>query len=267
MTHTAGPWHIGPFDRDNQIFSDNGRMRLETGGTTLYPIATVNDGWDNTEDEANARLIAAAPELLAALKECVPWLESMPLATGDQPLRNKAARDLYNAQAAIAKAEGKDPQVASTEPIYKEDFDTIEREEREMTKEITKEDCEEILAAIERGTPTPGPWEPMMDGPKRDRKPWEPWEASMEAAPGLTIGCRNNTEPICRVSGYLQPVKANARLIASAPDLLAALKTVEWRGSQEFGDVCPCCRGMSVGGHKTDCQLAAALQKAKGESL
>jgi len=122
MTHTAGPWHIGPFDRDNQIFSDNGRMRLETGGTTLYPIATVNDGWDNTEDEANARLIAAAPELLAALKECVPWLESMPLATGDQPLRNKAARDLYNAQAAIAKAEGKDPQVASTEPIYKVDM-------------------------------------------------------------------------------------------------------------------------------------------------
>jgi len=47
------------------------------------------------------------------------------------------------------------------------------------------------------------------------------------------------------------------------PDLLAALKTVEWRGSQEFGDVCPCCRGMSVGGHKTDCQLAAALAKAK----
>ena len=108
-----------------------------------------------------------------------------------------------------------------------------------MLREITKEDCEEIIAAIERGTPTPGPWQPMMDGPKRDRKPWEPWEALMEAAPGLTIGCRSSTEPICRVSGYLQPVKANARLIAAAPELLAALKAakavIEDIGEWEIG--------------------------------
>jgi len=43
-------------------------------------------------------------KLVAALEECVPWLESMPLPKDDQPLRDKAARDLYNAQAAIAKA-------------------------------------------------------------------------------------------------------------------------------------------------------------------
>jgi hypothetical protein len=39
------------------------------GGTTLYPIAQIGRGWDEVEDEANARLIAAAPEMLAALEE------------------------------------------------------------------------------------------------------------------------------------------------------------------------------------------------------
>lgn len=47
-------------------------------------------------------------------------------------------------------------------------------------------------------------------------------QAFGEVAPGITIGSPHNTEPICRVSGYCQPLEANASLIASAPDLLAA---------------------------------------------
>jgi hypothetical protein len=43
-------------------------MRLETKGTTLYPVASIVTGWQADEDEANARLIASAPELLAALQ-------------------------------------------------------------------------------------------------------------------------------------------------------------------------------------------------------
>ena len=39
-------------------------MRLETGGTTLYPICHNVSTWNIDEDNANARLIAAAPELL-----------------------------------------------------------------------------------------------------------------------------------------------------------------------------------------------------------
>jgi hypothetical protein len=67
----------------------------------------------------------------------------------------------------------------------------------------------------------------MMDGPDGDkREPWEPWIAFREAAPGLTIASPSNTEPIARVSGYLQPVVANARLIAAAPDLLATLEAI-----------------------------------------
>jgi hypothetical protein len=63
------------------VFPEFGRTRLENNGTALYPIAQVNRGWNDAEDDANARLIAAAPELLAALQkidanaaESVEWI-------------------------------------------------------------------------------------------------------------------------------------------------------------------------------------------------
>jgi hypothetical protein len=51
-------------------------MRLELGGTTLYPIAQMVRGWDETEDDANARLIAAAPELLGACMVALAAIKS-----------------------------------------------------------------------------------------------------------------------------------------------------------------------------------------------
>jgi hypothetical protein len=60
--HTPGPWHTTKF-QPGEVFAENGRMRMENGGTTLYPIAKAID-FDG-EMEANARLIAAAPELEA----------------------------------------------------------------------------------------------------------------------------------------------------------------------------------------------------------
>jgi hypothetical protein len=66
--HTPGPWHIGIGNGIGSIFSETGRTRLEDGGTALYPIASINSGWNATEDAANARLITAAPAMLAALQ-------------------------------------------------------------------------------------------------------------------------------------------------------------------------------------------------------
>lgn len=65
-----------------------------------------------------------------------------------------------------------------------------------------------------------GPWGVMHDGPKGDG---EPWVAHMEAAPGLTVGAVEHTEPVARVSGYLYDVKANAALISHAPEDIAFL--------------------------------------------
>ena len=92
--HTQGPWHMGAGNGEGSIFSDNGRTRLEIGGTTLYSIAQITRGWNESEDEANARLIAAAPEMLAALQSL-----AHPMASDE---------DLQNALAVIAKAKGGD---------------------------------------------------------------------------------------------------------------------------------------------------------------
>ena len=68
--HTAGPWHKGAGNGEGSIFKDGeGRMRCESGGTGLYPIASIVTGWHDEEDQANATLIAAAPDLLTSLEE------------------------------------------------------------------------------------------------------------------------------------------------------------------------------------------------------
>ena len=47
-------------------------------------------------------------------------------------------------------------------------------------------------------------------------------------------------------------------------DLVAALVAVEWVCDAGLW-YCPCCKQQRTKGHKTNCQLAAALAKAKGE--
>ena len=69
VEHTPGPWHIGQGNGEGCVFSNSGRMKLGQGGSTLYPICTVPEFSD--EDSANARLIAAAPDLLDACRKAM----------------------------------------------------------------------------------------------------------------------------------------------------------------------------------------------------
>jgi hypothetical protein len=96
-THTKGPWHMGVGNGNGNVFADSGRTRLESGGTTLYPICQVNNGWNEAEDAANARLIAIAPELLDALQGLMEYVGGWD-AAADHPCGK--ARD------AITKATG-----------------------------------------------------------------------------------------------------------------------------------------------------------------
>ena len=57
MSHTPGPWAI---DIDRAIVAPNG----------ISSVAQIFSWVGEEEADANARLIAAAPDLLAALKEC-----------------------------------------------------------------------------------------------------------------------------------------------------------------------------------------------------
>ena len=79
--HTPGPWTV-----DNQYIHGPDGIRF---------LAVAGDG----AGQANARLIAAAPELLAAARLAVAWSEQVPAPYRDWP-------HVAAARAAIAKATG-----------------------------------------------------------------------------------------------------------------------------------------------------------------
>lgn len=93
-THTPGPW---AYDKDsNEIFSCN-----EAHGCGWVALVKGNDSngqpLPEEERQANAKLIAAAPELLAACKEL--FMQMRREGCGHQQMLDRAL-------AAIAKAEG-----------------------------------------------------------------------------------------------------------------------------------------------------------------
>ena len=100
--HTPGPWRVGAGNGEGSIFCAEGRMTFSKKGTTLHPICNMVDGpmsfhaVGEAEDEANARLIAAAPCMLEALRNLVMDWERV---IGPIP-------EDHEAQVAIAKAEG-----------------------------------------------------------------------------------------------------------------------------------------------------------------
>jgi hypothetical protein len=93
--HTEGPWTVRTFYREGM---DGARYYIDgADGATFADICGV----DPREDRANARLIAAAPDLLACVQNV--------LDAGDD---NADAREICDyidwtaLRAAIAKAEG-----------------------------------------------------------------------------------------------------------------------------------------------------------------
>jgi hypothetical protein len=95
MSHTPGPWHVTGSD---------------VGGAMVVTDQAEIAGWpDMPQDRsmANARLIAAAPQLLHALKAVVkaygPDMQAAWVGMG----RSGECHELVAARAAIAKAEGK----------------------------------------------------------------------------------------------------------------------------------------------------------------
>ena len=82
MSHTPGPWIVKHFDKDGNILiaapakRGHGLLCQVFPPKTVINIGTKDEKWlctaqDVDECEANARLIAAAPELLAALKDII----------------------------------------------------------------------------------------------------------------------------------------------------------------------------------------------------
>lgn len=89
MPHTPGPWEV----RDKFYVGRPGRMSLATLCAGDVEAADVET------HEANGRLIAAAPDLLAACKTALAYVRVSYLEDGEQ------LEMIEQLEAAIAKAE------------------------------------------------------------------------------------------------------------------------------------------------------------------
>ena len=99
MSHTPGPWRLAAWDEE----TEQARIEMAVRGPGLVGFAW--SGWVQTGNEANARLICAAPDLLAALQVLE---NSVNLSVSGVALIPIPAWTtlLAQAQAAIAKARG-----------------------------------------------------------------------------------------------------------------------------------------------------------------
>jgi hypothetical protein len=99
--HTKGPWTVRTAQNLTAIVTPKGEIQMSLHGTIygLKPMSVDLHEW-----MANARLIAAAPELLDALKEALandPWHAKGCDASQNQQCNCYVSR----AKALIAKAE------------------------------------------------------------------------------------------------------------------------------------------------------------------
>ena len=114
MSYTPGPWII-----DHQRIGPPGEPVALLCDVAAPHAATVVD-WprgddsgtaisiDDAENEANARLIASAPTLLAALTALVESIENVNFGVHDDDGRTYDAIPWAQAEAAIAKATGQE---------------------------------------------------------------------------------------------------------------------------------------------------------------
>lgn len=105
MSHTPGSWKIaGKSSNDGEAFVIESESR--TIGWTCNTLNETDEEVITEEDKANAQLIATAPDLLEALKECITddGASAMKEGLGRSRRRLLAINEI--AKAAIAKAEG-----------------------------------------------------------------------------------------------------------------------------------------------------------------
>ena len=99
-THTPGPWKAF---KVNPASGDWGHRVL---GPNNHELDLTVQMPDPDEEAANAHLIAAAPKLLALVRD-IRNLDHVNLAHGDKALLEDLREWKAAARAAIAKAEGK----------------------------------------------------------------------------------------------------------------------------------------------------------------
>lgn len=101
--HTPGPWEVFPFKGDGKRIAIFGNQKWYPGKAFCW---VDHDDVDHEEMEANARLIAAAPEMLEACNAIRDDLQSGSYGPINEPLSKISVRAYLLLYAAITKATG-----------------------------------------------------------------------------------------------------------------------------------------------------------------
>ena len=98
MTHTPGPWKVCNFDKSVSCTIDS------VNGVVVAEPSGPEGSWGSVkeEHEANAHLIAAAPELLEACKTALGSMQRYGIKQG-----SREEKEVFVIEQAIAKAEGR----------------------------------------------------------------------------------------------------------------------------------------------------------------
>jgi len=97
--HTPGPWREGSTAHSKWV---------EAGAVRICQVDTEeeNAGINFYESEANARLIAAAPDLLASLLGILPFIPKSSKSDGGAAMHSPAVAAADAVRSAIVKARG-----------------------------------------------------------------------------------------------------------------------------------------------------------------
>lgn len=103
MAQTLGPWRVvkNPY-RETGWFVLAGEAPENMTVSASIVHCSISQG--QFRNESDARLVSAAPDLLATLKETVKWIDSADTRLAN---RDEARAVEAIAEAAIAKAEGR----------------------------------------------------------------------------------------------------------------------------------------------------------------
>jgi len=106
MSYTEGPWKV--LRLDGEIYINPSRESGEYALLAKVHGARVPPGRSEDTAQANARLIASAPDLLSALTALVESIENVNFSVHDDDGRTYDTIPWAQAEAAIAKAHGQE---------------------------------------------------------------------------------------------------------------------------------------------------------------
>lgn len=98
--HTPGPWQV-----DGNVIRGDAQGNGSVSVACILDVAYPYGRWAGESAKANARLIAAAPDLLESLQEVLPMLEQLLMIRGEPEPGSIG----HKARAAIAEATGVGP--------------------------------------------------------------------------------------------------------------------------------------------------------------